>query len=155
LANSPILRNISIASTSFANRIGKIIEGISEVTIQNGTPYTIRVKTHYAGQSKLFKTCFFDDFLLEPGKEKTVSHGICLLDKIKVAASSKGIETIKDIPHEQLQQAADMFAESSFVGKANANFLIRLVKGVITIENINLSTAELRELTAAAGVNPA
>lgn len=152
LSNSPILRNLSIASTSLANRVGKIIEGISNVTIQNGTPYTIRVKTRYAGQSKLLKICIPDDFLLESGKEKTVSHGICLLEGIKIAASSKGIETIKNVPHEQLQQAANMFAESSFVGrgKASANFLIRFVNGTITIENIAVSRAELKELTTIA-----
>lgn len=157
LANSPMLKNISIASTSLANRIGKIVEGISDVTIQNGTPYTIRVKTRYTGESTLLKTCLPDDFLLESGEEKTVSHGICLLEGIKVAASLKGVDTIKDIPHEQLQQAADIFAENSFVGKgkASANFLIRLVKGKkFTIENVNLSPAELQKLTATARANP-
>jgi hypothetical protein len=159
LANSPLLKKVAIGATSLANRIGSIIEKASDITIQNGTPYTIRVKTRYAGESKLLKTCRPDDFLLKSGREKTVSHGICLLEGIKVAASLAGSDTtIKAIPHEQLQQAADIFAENSFVGrgKAHAKFLIRSVEGKkFTIENQRLSIAELRKLAAAARTNPA
>lgn len=154
LANSPLLRQVSTSVTSLANRIDRIIEGTSDITIQNGTPYTIRVKTRYAGESKLLKSCLPDDFLLESGSEKSVSHGICLLEGIKVAASLKGADTIKAIPHEQLQKAADIFAEDSFVGKgkASANFLIRLAGDKkFTIENIGtlrLSSGELQKLAA-------
>ncbi|HEV2916156.1 MAG TPA: hypothetical protein VGW78_00255 [Candidatus Babeliales bacterium] len=158
LANSPILKGIAITATSLANRLDKIIEEAGDITIQNGTPYTIRVKTRYAGESTLLKTCLPDDFLLESGKQKSISHGICLLEGIKVAASLKGADAIKAIPDEQLQQAADIFAENSFVGKgkASANFLIQSVEGKkFTIENQRLSTEQLQQLAATARANPA
>jgi hypothetical protein len=157
LSNSPLLKNIAIGSTSLANRIGKIVEGINAITIQNGTPYTIRVKTHYAGESAFLKTCLPDDFLLESGQEKTVSHGICLIDGIKVAGSFIGGDDIKDIPHEKLQQTADIFVENSFVGKgkSRAEFLIRST-GVnkFVIESINLLTEDLKKLAAETRANP-
>lgn len=161
LANSPLLRQVSTSVTSLANRIDRIIEGTSDITVQNATPYTIRVKTRYAGESTLLKSCLPDDFLLESGSEKTVSHGICLLEGIKVAASLKGSDALKTIPHEQLQKAADMFAEDSFIGrgKASANFVIRLGEGKkFIIEhtgNQHLSTAELQKFIAASRANPA
>lgn len=157
LANSPFLKEVSIKVTSLANRIGKITEGSSYVTIQNGTPYTIRVKTRYAGESALFNSCLPDDFLLKSGSERSVSHGICLLEGIKVAVSLKDAETIKAIPHQHLQKTADIFAEKSFVGKgkASANFLIQSVEGKkITLENKRLSATALQKLAASARTNP-
>ena len=60
-----MLKKASIGITSLANRIGKIVEGISDITIQNGTPYAIRVKTRYIGQNKFLGICTPDDFILE------------------------------------------------------------------------------------------
>jgi len=140
LSGSPNLKQLSVSVTSLANRIGKAVDGVSDITIKNGTPYPIRVTTRYAGKNKFLKTCLSDDFVLEFGQHRTVNHGFCLLKEIGVAASLSGVDSIKNIPYKQLQEKADKFVQHSFPGKgkASAALLVRLTAdNKLAIESAN------------------
>lgn len=50
------------------------------VTVQNATPFTVRVGTKYVGESAI--ACRPDDFELAAGHEKSVSSGGCLIKEV-------------------------------------------------------------------------
>ena len=157
LAKHESLKKLAIGATSLANRINNILEGTSDITVQNATLYTVRVKTKYAGESALFNSCTPDDFLLESGSSRRVGKGFCFLEGIQAAVSLKGADFVKVIPQDKLR-TADIFAENSFVGqgKSNANFLIFSEGNKITIQNLGnkgLSEEELKKFIEKASAN--
>jgi len=149
LEKHSLLKGFAQGATSVANRLDSFIEELRGITIQNGTPYTIRVITRFAGESKTLKSCLPRDFLLKSGDEKTVIEGICLCEGVTVASSLQG--DVNGIPYKQLQAKADIFAQSSSTGKGklSTSFLIRSVGGKkFRIEETRLSTVDLQQLAA-------
>jgi hypothetical protein len=144
LANSPVLKAFAKDVTSLANRIDRAVESATYLLIQNGTPYTLRVKTRYVGESKFFGSCRPDDLVLEPGREKNVYRGICLLDRINVAAEPlQGAEASKTLPDE-------LDNSFSLLDGRTSSVLIRMEGKKFILETRRLPQAELLTLAKAA-----
>jgi hypothetical protein len=141
LDNSPILKEFAIDVTSLANRIDNVVENINYLSIQNGTPYTLSVKTRYAGESSKLKTCLPDDLLIEPGRERNVSRGICPIDSLKVVATEKADKDGKKVPDE-------INKSFNFKDKVLSKFLIRIENGKFIVDNSRLDSPALQQLVA-------
>lgn len=141
LANSPILKEFAIDVTSLANRIDNAVENVNYLSIQNGTPYTLSVKTRYSLESSKLKTCLPDDLLIEPGRERNVSRGICPIDSLKVVATEKADKDGKKVP--------DAINKSfNFKDKVLSKFLIRIENGKFIVDNSRLDSPALQQLVA-------
>jgi hypothetical protein len=141
LANSPILKEFAIDVTSLANRIDNVVENINYLSIQNGTPYTLSVRTRYAGESSKLKTCLPDDLLIQPGREKSVSRGICPIDTLKVVSTEKVEQDGKKVPNE-------INKSFGIKDKALSKLLIRIENDKFIVENRHIDSSALQQLVA-------